>query len=391
MTITIFNRFFPPQYSGAGQQIERLSKVFNDKNIHVDVVTTRFKKRRIKKSNNPKMNIHEVYTLGSQNIKKIEIIPLSIMQCFWVLKNFSNINTAIFFSIAEENLFPILLLKLLKKRVYIRTSLIQSDDIDTVMQHKFWFFYKYIIRKCDGVICITKKIKKIWDYRLLRLFGKSHPKTYFIPNGIDIPLVNKTNIPNELALRKEIFKRKFNDIKVGVTVGYFNSRKQIDKIIKEWSKLSSEWHLIVLGNYDKKSPTDLSYMATINSYIKNFNLGDRITLKYSRDVRKYLLASDFFVFASKTEGLPNALLEAMSCGLPSVVLKQDWVPRELIEHNNTGLIIDSLDEFSIVLNDLSSNKEKSDRISKLAINRIQDTYDINLVSKKYIELLKYDM
>ena len=43
----------------------------------------------------------------------------------------------------------------------------------------------------------------------------------------------------------------FNDMKVGVTVGYFNSRKQIDKIIKEWSKLSSDWHLIVLGNYDK--------------------------------------------------------------------------------------------------------------------------------------------
>jgi glycosyltransferase involved in cell wall biosynthesis len=42
-------------------------------------------------------------------------------------------------------------------------------------------------------------------------------------------------------------------------------------------------------------------------------------LGFSEDVRPYLETADVYVSASEKEGLPLALVEAMACGLPTVV------------------------------------------------------------------------
>src|SRR5206468_1040278 len=54
-------------------------------------------------------------------------------------------------------------------------------------------------------------------------------------------------------------------------------------------------------------------------------------------VPTYLAVGDVFVFPSKFEGMPNALLEAMAAALPVVV--SDIPPhRELIQHGRTGFL-----------------------------------------------------
>jgi len=56
------------------------------------------------------------------------------------------------------------------------------------------------------------------------------------------------------------------------------------------------------------------------------------------DVPKLLKAADVFVFPSRTEGLPNALLEAMAAGCAIVATD---VPgcHDLVTHNETGLLV----------------------------------------------------
>ena len=146
--------------------------------------------------------------------------------------------------------------------------------------------------------------------------------------------------------------------------------------------------MIVLGNYDRNSEQDLDYIKNIKELIKSLNLENRITIDYAKDVKPYLMISDFFVFASKNEGLPNALLEAMSFGLPSLILKQDWVPEELIKHNYSGFIIDSIENLSQELNELSFDQERFSRIGNMAMQKVQNEYDIKLVSKKFLKLLE---
>jgi glycosyltransferase involved in cell wall biosynthesis len=57
------------------------------------------------------------------------------------------------------------------------------------------------------------------------------------------------------------------------------------------------------------------------------------------DPLRYLRAAQFFVSTSRFEGSPNALLEAMSCGLAAIVTDASPGPLELISNGEAGLIV----------------------------------------------------
>ena len=81
------------------------------------------------------------------------------------------------------------------------------------------------------------------------------------------------------------------------------------------------------------------YHAAVQSLIRRFKLSNRVQLLGNRDdVPKLLKTADIFLLPSRTEGMPNALLEAMAAGLPVVTTD---IPscREVVQHEKTGLLV----------------------------------------------------
>jgi len=77
----------------------------------------------------------------------------------------------------------------------------------------------------------------------------------------------------------------------------------------------------------------------VEKLIRAHHLEDRVTLLGRRsDVPALLKMADVFLFCSRTEGMPNALAEAMGAGLPVVATD---VPgcRDLVRHGQTGLLV----------------------------------------------------
>lgn len=89
-----------------------------------------------------------------------------------------------------------------------------------------------------------------------------------------------------------------------------NSSELADIVIElERRKLAGGFHLTVLGDGDGK--------ADFERKIEAHGLSDRITMTGAvPEVRKYFRESDVLVSTSTWEGMPLALLEAMSEGLP---------------------------------------------------------------------------
>jgi glycosyltransferase involved in cell wall biosynthesis len=60
------------------------------------------------------------------------------------------------------------------------------------------------------------------------------------------------------------------------------------------------------------------------------------------DVRSLLHASDVFCLLSRTEGLPNVVLEAMACALPTVATRVGGTP-EVVDEGLTGFLVENED------------------------------------------------
>jgi glycosyltransferase involved in cell wall biosynthesis len=113
-------------------------------------------------------------------------------------------------------------------------------------------------------------------------------------------------------------------------VGRLDPVKGLDDLIPAFKNLDPRLnaHLVLVG--------DGAYRDRLNKLIDGHR---RIHMPGSRnDVPSLLAAADLFVFPSYTEGLPNALMEAMGAGLPVVATN---VPgcRDLVTHNQTGLLV----------------------------------------------------
>lgn len=96
------------------------------------------------------------------------------------------------------------------------------------------------------------------------------------------------------------------------------------------------------------------------NYIKANKLEQKVCLLgYGKDILEMDCASDIFLFTSKQEGLPVAVMEAMSCKLPCVVSKIRGVT-DLIENGRGGYVcrLGSINDFAQSIEKIIDNKEK---------------------------------
>jgi len=111
-------------------------------------------------------------------------------------------------------------------------------------------------------------------------------------------------------------------------------------------------------------------------------LGDR------KDVVCLLGASQVFVHASESEGLSNAVLEAMAVGLPSVVVAAPGVTECHVEADTAFIVARSQAELSARLLLLAADPLLCKRMGQAAQIRVRDQYSIAANCKRYAVLYR---
>lgn len=156
-----------------------------------------------------------------------------------------------------------------------------------------------------------------------------------LPNGVDMkrffPAADKTSLRNQLGLPV----RK----KVVLYSGRLINRKGFDLVLAAWPEIAAacpDAHLVVVGGGHGKDVEALKQLDT--------KMGGG-TITYVGGVANpapYLAACDLYLFPSRREGLPNALLEAMACGCACVASRISGCT-DLIIPEKTGLLFPSGD------------------------------------------------
>ncbi|WP_179334808.1 glycosyltransferase family 4 protein [Winogradskyella costae] len=203
---------------------------------------------------------------------------------------------------------------------------------------KFWVILRrFVYSMADKLVLQTKGVKKIYEKKV-----KQH-KIIVLPNPISSEL---SRLRDETVVKEKII----------LTVGRLDKNKCQDQLIKAFNALELEdWKVQIIGDGNNK--------GELQSLIKSYNLSDKIeiTSKVKR-IDKYYNKSSIFVFTSKTEGFPNALLEAMHFGLPCISTDCNFGPSDLIKDSTNG--------FLVPINDLVILKDK---LSLLVNNQLLRT------------------
>ncbi|MBC6997985.1 glycosyltransferase [Cytophaga sp. FL35] len=173
-------------------------------------------------------------------------------------------------------------------------------------------------------------------------------------------------IPNPLAdsLASKIKLKQEQRENVILNVGSFKNGKAQDLLIQAFSKLNiNNWQLIFVG--DGRNRTAFETLA------KDLNVWENIQfVGKQKEIHEFYNKATLFVFTSEHEGFPNALLEALSFGIPTISTNCEHGPSDLINHGENGFLIpvgdpQALEEKMAIL---MSNKELQQKFRDNALS-----------------------
>jgi glycosyltransferase involved in cell wall biosynthesis len=199
-----------------------------------------------------------------------------------------------------------------------------------------WYVFKF----CHAYIGISPAFSLSYiKARLLKY------KYNFIPNGVDLDRYFKIMPDDRNALRlKYDFSAQDSII---IFVGHFSPEKRPMLLYWAWVKLLEKNRcakLIFIGRTRGHFEVDERIVEAIKLDALQRGILQLIHfVEETLHVDEYMKIADVFVLPSIREGLPNALLEAMSCALPCIVSDLPGVTDWLIEDGKNGVLFNSDD------------------------------------------------
>lgn len=219
-------------------------------------------------------------------------------------------------------------------------------------------------------------------YQEALLGGFVREKLTTISNGVNSDTFCPINEHNKLEIRANL---GINASGVVLSVGRLSRQKNFDGLIHAWSQalpsLPKNWQLFVIGDGPMKEQlTRLS---------QSLGVSDTVYFVGKKDnIHEWLGIADLFVIASHHEGLSNALLEAMSCGLPSISTHVSGAT-ELLSETGAGIVVrNSGKELSEAITYLANNPQTRKIMGNNARETIEQNYSIDMVATKYDTLYK---
>lgn len=235
-----------------------------------------------------------------------------------------------------------------------------------------------VFNKCDEYYAVNAKISEIFQ-----CYGAEH-----LPpvqrNGTDLlPIENE-----QKAI--DFINTKYNinpSTPVFLFVGRINKLKNIYFIAESLSKLQTrDYKMIFVGDGQDKAPFE-KYVETLG-IADNVIFTGKIFDRY--EICSLYLRAKLFLFPSMYDASSLVQIEAASQKTPTIFLKDSATSATVTDNVNGYICENSTDKFAQKIEDILSNEDEYQRISRGAYSNLYVTWDdcAKEISEKYHQMIE---
>lgn len=227
--------------------------------------------------------------------------------------------------IGKMNILTLMTAKKYKIPVCVSVRNDPKTEYATLCMH---LFMRYYFKSAQTIILQTQEAKKYFDKHF-------SGKTVVLPNSL-----------SEQFLQERYQGKRNNEI---VTVGRIDIQKNQALLIRAFAEVRKKYQDVVLRIYGGYSFPE-TVKGELEQLCNELEVANSVFFEGRQsEIEKKIYKSKVFVLSSDFEGMPNALLEAMSLGLP--VISTDCPcggPREIISDGENGLLIPVGDKEALI-------------------------------------------
>lgn len=301
---------------------------------------------------------------------------------FWLIRNRKKYNVIHCQQMFAPAMVAAIASFIIKKPILVRVTTVgELGEVKHIRQMPFSKIRLRLLRRISKWVALTEEMK-----REIETLG-------IAPENIEI-IYNSTDIPVESAFEEKtrIYYRKNLNLdyeKIVVFVGRLSEEKGLDILINAWKIVGEKYaqaNLLLLGEGGKYRNVE----SEIKELVSNLKLGEVVHfVGHVANPKEYLLASDAFVLPSRTEGMSNALVEAMACGA-AIITTNLPAMLELCEHGKNALIVklDSVSELSQAIIKLFEEPQTAYNLACSAKRKAEKDLSVETMVSKYLKLYR---
>lgn len=246
---------------------------------------------------------------------------------------------------------------------------------DLQEMEKFWghsILKGFLLRMIDVFVGVSEEtVNEMADAGFQRV--------KLIPNGVNTKLFVPVSAEEKLEIRRAILGPVAHDY-VAVFVGRLGPEKNLLVLLDAIAEIELDVFLLVVGEGAQREE--------VQRYVRTKKIQQRVAFWGTvNDVHRFYQMADVFVLPSLSEGLPNTLLEAMSCGIPSVGSNINSI-RSVIDHKHNGYLFktDESQDLAEAMTKILTDPHLARFLSVNARKIVEERFSLDHVAHEYVRL-----
>lgn len=237
-------------------------------------------------------------------------------------------------------------------------------DVASMRRRPFLSLRRRLLRHTDRFLVLNSE-----SIEELQELGLERSQMAPIVNGVDTTYFAPPEEKDLLPFVKAVF------------VGRLTTQKGVDLLLRAWAELTEPRELILVG--------DGAERPSLEALASQLKLDHVTFIGSTNDVRTYLQQADLFVLPSRAEGIPNAMLEAMACGLPVVATPVGGIP-DVVLDGESGLLVppEDVPALAAAIRRLLADSDLRHQMGQKARERVVSDYSLKAVTTRHLELYR---